>query len=409
MSLTRKTMLLAKIETTSGVDALPVVATDFIPITSITIDPNVSTITRELFRDSLSPVAPVPGKRYITVTFSTDIVGNGLQQDGATEPFMVRLFEACKCLSTATAESAVGAGDGKFLITPSSAVSKSLTLYVYIDGILYKVLGAKGTPKITIDANVLGKLDFTFTGLFASPSDTAMPSIPTVSLIILSSVAFTGTGINDMTTSGTPVAVASYLVQIDTAGTPDTFEWSDDGGTTFTTGVAITGSAQLLNNGVSVTFAATTGHTVGDNWTFSAVSTTINPPIIKSIGLTLGASYVPILSSFEVDLANKVIQRDDMNAATGVSNIEITGREPTGSLNPDLMLAAQYDVWTQFLAMTPQSIVGAVGSTAGNIFEISIPEAIYDSVGIGDRDGVRIYDIKFTPTGSDNEVALTLK
>lgn len=317
MSLTRRTLLLAKIEATYGVDAVPAVATDFIPITSITPDPNISTVTRELFRDSLSPVAPVAGKRYMTVTFSTDIVGNGLQQDGTTESFMVRLFEACKCLSTPTVESAAGAGDGSFLLTPASTTSKSLTLYLYVDGILYKILGARGTAKATLDANALGKLDFVFTGLFSSPTDSAIPTIPAVSAI--------------------------------------------------------------------------------------------NPPLIKSVGLTMGGSYVPVLSSFEVDLANKVVQRDDMNAATGVSDIEITGRDPTGSLNPDLMLAAQYDVWSNFLAMTPQAITGSVGATAGNIFQLSIPAAVYDSVGIGDRDGVRIYDIKFTPTGSDDEIAITLK
>ena len=89
-----------------------------------------------------------------------------------------------------------------------------------------------------------------------------------------SAVTFTGTGLDDMTVSGTSSISYDYIVQIDAAGTPDTFEWSDDGGTTWnTTGVAITGTAQLLIDGISVTFAATTGHTVGDNWSFSTTAT----------------------------------------------------------------------------------------------------------------------------------------
>lgn len=83
---------------------------------------------------------------------------------------------------------------------------------------------------------------------------------------------FTGSGLDDLTAGGTSTTndVVNYKVEIDATGTPDTFKWSDDGGTTWdATGVAITGAAQTLNNGVTVTFTATTGHTLADYWTFS--------------------------------------------------------------------------------------------------------------------------------------------
>ena len=81
---------------------------------------------------------------------------------------------------------------------------------------------------------------------------------------------FDGSGLDDMTTGGTFIGSGEmeYIVEIDATGTPDTFKWSDDGGATWTTGVAITGSAQTLSNGVEVTFGATTGHTIGDRWYF---------------------------------------------------------------------------------------------------------------------------------------------
>lgn len=86
--------------------------------------------------------------------------------------------------------------------------------------------------------------------------------------------AFTGRGLDDCTadcdsyTQSTPL---SYRVQIDGAGAPDTFKWSDDGGSTWdATLVAITGAAQTLNNGVTITFTATTGHTVDNYWDISA-------------------------------------------------------------------------------------------------------------------------------------------
>ena len=97
------------------------------------------------------------------------------------------------------------------------------------------------------------------------------------------SATFTGTGLNDMTSGGTftGATALNYKVEIDATNTPDTFKWSDDGGTTWdATGVAITGSAQTLNNGVTVTFGATTGHTLGDYWTFS--TTVTNPLAIQN-------------------------------------------------------------------------------------------------------------------------------
>lgn len=87
--------------------------------------------------------------------------------------------------------------------------------------------------------------------------------------------SFTGSGLNDATYGGVygHRANLTYEVVIDGAS-PDTFKWSKDGGTTFeATTVAITGSAQDLDNGVTVTFAATTGHTSADLWNSACVST----------------------------------------------------------------------------------------------------------------------------------------
>ena len=80
---------------------------------------------------------------------------------------------------------------------------------------------------------------------------------------------FTGTGLNDAEFGGYYEGAVSdiFSVRIDGTGTPDTFEWSrDEFATTEATGVAITGSSQTLADNISITFTATTGHTVGDLW-----------------------------------------------------------------------------------------------------------------------------------------------
>lgn len=83
----------------------------------------------------------------------------------------------------------------------------------------------------------------------------------------------TGAGLDDCTSGGTYTGTANkdYRVHIDLAAATDTFKWSNDGGSTWeATGVAITGAAQTLELGVTVTFAATTGHTLNDYWDIAA-------------------------------------------------------------------------------------------------------------------------------------------
>lgn len=85
----------------------------------------------------------------------------------------------------------------------------------------------------------------------------------------IGTLVFSGSGLDDATFSGNYNGVWSddLRVEIDATGTPDTFQVSYDGGSTFpTTGVPITGSAQLLADGLYVTFGATTGHTLNDYW-----------------------------------------------------------------------------------------------------------------------------------------------
>lgn len=78
---------------------------------------------------------------------------------------------------------------------------------------------------------------------------------------------FEGDGLNDVTwgTGYSTSASAYFEVEIDAEGTPDTFRWRKDGGT-WNTGVSITGAAQTLSDGQTITFAATTDHTLGDKW-----------------------------------------------------------------------------------------------------------------------------------------------
>jgi len=91
------------------------------------------------------------------------------------------------------------------------------------------------------------------------------------------------TGLNDITSGGIYTNQIDLLYQIEIDGIgPDTFKWTIDGGTTYeATGVAITGSAQTLSYGVTITFANILGHTMFDAFLFDAIA---NNPILCSDG-----------------------------------------------------------------------------------------------------------------------------
>ena len=109
--------------------------------------------------------------------------------------------------------------------------------------------------------------------------------------------AFTGTGLDDATAGGTPIYGGMvFTVEIDGNGTPDTFKWRIGAGS-WTTSVPITGAAQALAYGFTVTFAALIGHTVTDSWASTSVGGNINTTIA-------GDTRLDIVDNLKVQLVN---------------------------------------------------------------------------------------------------------
>lgn len=108
---------------------------------------------------------------------------------------------------------------------------------------------------------------------------------------------FTGTGLDDAFFAGhfTGTAPTTYYVKIDSVGTPDTFAVSTDNfATTISTGNAITGSEQMIHSAdnISVTFGATTGHTLNDVWTGTASPTNVDSGFFTNFNTgTSGTGY----------------------------------------------------------------------------------------------------------------------
>ena len=141
---------------------------------------------------------------------------------------------------------------------------------------------AQGTTGTLPAGTYKGKVTFVYDGYQESNGNTTSATV-TISKSVGATTFTDGGGgvpnLDDCTSGGTYTYTENlnYKVRIDSelggVGGVDTFEWSDDGGTTWdATDVDITGAAQTLNNGVTVTFGATTGHDLDDYWVFTCLA-----------------------------------------------------------------------------------------------------------------------------------------
>ena len=97
-------------------------------------------------------------------------------------------------------------------------------------------------------------------------------------------IYYGSTGLNDITISGTYTGTTDvrYQVDISVLGLPDEFRWSNDNGANWSSNIAITGSSQTLEQGLSITFSNSTGHLDSDNWIISAKAVAVTNAWNKS-------------------------------------------------------------------------------------------------------------------------------
>jgi hypothetical protein len=106
---------------------------------------------------------------------------------------------------------------------------------------------------------------------------------------LLGPVVATGTSPPTATLSGTPLASYGFLIQITSGGvgTAAAFEWSSDGGVTFTTGVSVAAAVVLGATGVTAHFAVTGSDTYAANNVYSSYSYSDQLSARGSTGFTL--------------------------------------------------------------------------------------------------------------------------
>lgn len=166
MKYWRKKVLLAKIEATYGTDALPAAA-NAIEAQDVQLRPmEGQDVDRALERPYFGSSGTIPVDLHMVLTFKVQLAGSGA---AGTAPAWGVLLRGC-----AMAETITPGQDAVY--NPVSDGIESLTFYLNIDGVLFKLRGGRGTLEVDVNASGIPEASFTFTGVFTKASDQAAPT-----------------------------------------------------------------------------------------------------------------------------------------------------------------------------------------------------------------------------------------
>lgn len=163
---TRNTILLAKVESPYGTDATPTGANAML-ISKPSLNPlQAQNVPREVLRGFMGGSEHLVGSSFQECSFDIELVGGGT---AGTAPAWDDLMLACGWASTAT----VGVRVDYTLVSTGMS---SVTLYWYDDGLLHKLLGARGTVTIKKLSGGIPVLSFNFKGLYSAASAASNPT-----------------------------------------------------------------------------------------------------------------------------------------------------------------------------------------------------------------------------------------
>lgn len=155
--VTRNTLIAAKLETTSGTDALPTGAANAILISEQNVTPvDAKGVDRNVIRGYMGASEQLVGTISKKVSFSVELAGSGT---AGTAPAYDSLLQACGM------SAALLSTPARVEYAPVSSGMKTCTIYYYDDGVLHKLVGAKGTFTLSAKIGEIPKLKFEFTGL----------------------------------------------------------------------------------------------------------------------------------------------------------------------------------------------------------------------------------------------------
>lgn len=163
----RKLALLAKIETTYGIDAVPTGAANAILARNVNVTPlEVEEEVRDIYQPYLGNLGSIVTAFYGKIDYEVEIAGAGA---AGTAPKYGPLLRSCSLAEVISAGVSV-------TYTPVSSGFEAVSKYFYLDGVLHKFLGTRGSVSAGFSAKGVPMWKFSYVGLFQPVTDAALPT-----------------------------------------------------------------------------------------------------------------------------------------------------------------------------------------------------------------------------------------
>ncbi len=265
----RNTTVLAKVESAYGTDAVPTGAANAILVSDVSINPIADNVDRKLIRSFMGASEELIGNKHIELDMTVELQGGGT---AGTAPAWGPLLRACGFTEAALLT------PSRVEYTPVSTGFEGVSIYYYLDGVLYKAIGCRGSVDFGLGIGERPTMKFKFVGVDAGVS----AATPT-------GVSFTG--------FKTPLAVTqanvsqfllgcTYATGVLTAGTAHTSR-----GLEFSLGADVKYIPTLGGQSADIVDRSSTGKMTLDLAAADEVTmkTAIDANTLTSIGMTLGS------------------------------------------------------------------------------------------------------------------------
>ena len=270
--LIRKTAILAKIETTVGVDSVPTGALNAVQVSDLSITPlDAKNIPLDFIRTYFGNSPNLVGSASKKCSFKVYLAGAGT---AATAPAWSALFVAC-----ANAETTGLVTPNRVEWLPATDLLKTITIYWYDDGVLHKLLGAFGMWMLSAKSGEAPYLKFDFIGV--DGGDTAVANPATVLTAWRNPVAITKANVADIKLGCT------YATGVLTGGTS-----YNSSGLTLESGNVVAFAPLLSTENVVLTDRKIKGKIALDLSAAEEVAnmTTVKNNVVTSLGFVIGTA-----------------------------------------------------------------------------------------------------------------------
>ncbi len=164
----RKLALLAKIETSYGVDPTPSGAANAILATAVNVNPlEGGEERRDLLLPYLGHQGVILTSNHASIEFSVEMAGSGA---AGTAPAYGPLLRACGL--TETVDTGVSVS-----YEPVSAAYEAVTFHYNLDGVRHIFLGSRGALSFELVPQQIPRFRFRYLGLLGALSDTDLPAL----------------------------------------------------------------------------------------------------------------------------------------------------------------------------------------------------------------------------------------